>query len=77
MFFLSFGQQRYIPRIKRQHQAASGFRRFLPFRSEKSKSSKSVVLFILSIEEVFTKRRKRKNMYESGLVRILRTTNYV
>ena len=32
-----------------------GFRRFLPFRAEKSKSSKSVVLFILSIDEAFTK----------------------
>jgi len=55
MLLISFGKQRYIPRIKRQHQAASGFRRFLPFRSEKSKSPKSVALFILSIGRVFTK----------------------
>jgi hypothetical protein len=54
MSLISFGKQRYIPRINRQHQAASGFSRFLPFRSEKSKSPKSAGFFILSIEEVFT-----------------------
>jgi len=55
MPLISFGKQRYIPRIKRQHQATSGFRKIFPFRSVKSKSPKSVALFILSIEEVFTK----------------------
>jgi hypothetical protein len=51
----SFGKQRYISRIKRQHQAASGFTIFLPFCSKKSNSRKSVVLFILSIDGAFTK----------------------
>ena len=62
MSLIPFGKQRYIPRIKRQHQAASGFRRFLPFRSEKSKSPKSVALFILSIGSVFTKCKKKNYM---------------
>lgn len=59
---IPFRKQRYIPRIKRQHRALSGFRKFLPFRSEKSKSPKSVALFILSIEEVFTKCKKGRNI---------------
>jgi hypothetical protein len=62
MSLISFGKQRYISRIKRQHQAASGFRKFLPFRPEKSKSPKSAGFFILCIGEVFTKCKKGKNM---------------
>ncbi len=60
--FIPFRKQRCIPRIKRQYQATSGFRRFLPFRPEKRKSPKSVALFILSIREVFTKCKKGRNM---------------
>jgi hypothetical protein len=54
MPLILFGKQRYIPRIKRQRHAASGFRKFLPFRSEKGKSPKSIFFFILSIGEVFS-----------------------
>jgi len=64
---ISFSKQRYIPRIKRQHQAASGFRRFLPFCFEKSKSTKSVALFVLFIGEVFTKCKKGKYVQSCSL----------
>jgi len=60
-------ETRNIPSLKQQCQALRVLGDFFLLAHEKSKSPKSIALFILFIGEVFNKCKKGKNIYSATL----------